>query len=261
MSPTQAIFWVPAERRQLLHDIGLVELEQVFSDPRIKPWRRIRERENCVLDAARPNGEVVRLHIKRHKRKLAGGMTPAEQEVQGIFMLERAGIATVPLVAWGRLADGRSFLISEDLTGFEPADKAIEHGLAFERILEPTADLAATLHNKRLHHRDLYLCHFFVRINESVELHLIDPGRVNRLPPWPFTRRWIIKDVAQFVYSATQNAVAANLIEQWLDRYCQQRQIRPADIATAIQRKVRHIARHDARLKRKRPERDVSLES
>ena len=47
-----------------------------------------------------------------------GMTTPAEDEARGIRALEVEGIKTVPLVGWGKRADGRSFIITEDLTGY-----------------------------------------------------------------------------------------------------------------------------------------------
>ena len=78
--------------------------------------------------------------------------------------MEIESIPTAPLVGWGRLADGRSFLISEDLAGYAPADKLVRRARRSRRLLEPTADLAAELHSAGLHHRDLYLCHFMAKV-------------------------------------------------------------------------------------------------
>jgi hypothetical protein len=178
-------------------------------------------------------------------------------------LLERAGLPTVPLVAVGELADGRSFVITEDLTGFRPADKLIAEGAAFESLLAPTADLAARLHNAGLHHRDLYLCHFFVRTDAgdgACELRLIDAARVRPLPVFLTRRRWIVKDLAQFWYSTQSLAVTDAQRGRWLARYAERRDGRFRDgLVGAIERKARAIARHDARLKISQPKRNVSL--
>jgi heptose I phosphotransferase len=246
----------------MLREIGL-DAQAIFDDPRIVVWRSIRERENCTLDADLADGRHVRWHIKRH-RPTRGAETPADEEARGIQLLESHGIPTAPLVGWGRLADGRSFIISEDLAGFRAADKLVADGaLTFDAVLGPTAELAATLHAKGLHHRDLYLCHFFARgadAAENVELRLIDAARVNKLPRW-FARRWIVKDLAQFWYSTTSLGVSDDQRARWLARYLEVRGAvsESAVFAASVARKARSIARHDERLRARQPGRNVSL--
>lgn len=239
-----------------MRDLGLTELDSVFKDPRISIWRSIRERENGTLDAALPDGRHVRLHVKRY-RPAGLYLTPAEVEVHGIFRLQHANIPTVDLVAWGVLPDRRSLVLTEDLAGFKAADHLLAGGASFDELLAPTADLAAKLHDARLHHRDLYLCHFFAKRGEAgFELRLIDAGRVRRLPPWPLRQRWIVKDLAQFWYSSTLLPVSDEQRLKWLDRYGQQRKLSsPRALLGAIGRKAQWIARHDRKLQQTQPDR------
>ncbi len=251
-------FQVASGYQPLMREIGL-DAQAVFEHPQIKVWRSIAERENCTLDAER-DGREIRLHIKRY-RAVRGKRTPAEEEVAGIGLLVERGIATVPLVGWGRLADGRSFVISEDLKGFEAADKLIERGVAFEKLLELTADLAAKLHEAGLHHRDLYLCHFFAKVgDEEVELRLIDAARVRVLPRW-LSRRWVVKDLAQFTYSARQVKVPEEQLANWRMRYTSQRKLEEASgsLFASVDRKTNAIARHDLKLNQSQPARNVSI--
>jgi heptose I phosphotransferase len=183
--------------------------------------------------------------------------------VRGIELLQRAGIPTVPLVGWGTLADGRSFVVSLDLNGFRDAEKLVQGGLPFAEVLEPTADLAAKLHSASLHHRDLYLCHFFAKIadGKAPELALIDAARVKALPNW-FAKRWVVKDLAQFWYSTTKLSVTDSQRDAWLTRYAQQRKLSDPDQASlrrAIVQKSAWIARHDRSLNAKQPTRNVSV--
>src|SRR5687768_17634199 len=194
-------FHVSPTYQPVLRELGS-DAEAIFTDPRIVVWRSIRERENCTLDAELVDGRRVRWHVKRHQA-VRGRTTPAAEEARGIQLLQSHQIPTVPLVGWGNLADRRSFVIAEDLAGLRAADKLIaEGGATFESLLEPTAGLAAVLHSAGLHHRDLYLCHFFARVGDGggVDLRLIDAARVRPLPRF-LPRRWIIKDLAQFWYS------------------------------------------------------------
>jgi len=248
-------FQVAPTYQPLMRMLGL-DAETVFSHPDIKVWRKLPDRENCKLDADLPDGRHVRLHIKRF-----GAADAAQPEVEGHRHLEQAQIPNAPLVGWGTARDLGSFVIFDDLTGYIPADKLIEQGADFESLfLGPTAELAAKLHKVGLHHRDLYLCHFMARVVDgSADLKLIDTARVKRLPTW-FARRWIVKDLAQFWYSTLRLNVTQIQRTQWLAEYLHHRGLaEDAGLTKAIERKVRSIAWHDARLHQKRPERDVSI--
>jgi heptose I phosphotransferase len=255
-------FHVSPSYQPTVREVGL-DAEAVFTDPRIVAWRSIRERENCTLDADLVDGRHVHWHIKRHQ-PVRGGVTPAEEEARGIQMLIDNGIPTVPLVGWGILADGRSFVIAEDLAGFRAADKLVADGATdFESLLEPTANMAALLHGKGLHHRDLYLCHFFARVTGGggVDLRLIDAARVKALPRW-LGRRWVVKDLAQFWYSTLALAVTDGQRERWLAEYARGRGLPESDVrrlASAVARKAGWIARHDRRLRLRQPGRNVSI--
>jgi hypothetical protein len=242
----------------LLRQIGL-DAEAVFDHPSIACWRKLPDRENCTLDADLPDGRHVRWHVKRYVAA-RGDRTPADGDVAGHRLLESASIPTAPLVAHGNLQDGRSFVIFDDLAGYTPADKLIERGAPFDMMIEPAADLAAKLHAAGLHHRDLYLCHFMAKMDgAAVDLKLIDTTRVRRLPRW-FCRRWLVKDLAQFWYSTLNLPITDAQRSAWLEKYASAGQLSDtASLRRAIERKARSIARHDRRLHRDRPERDVSI--
>jgi len=260
MQTPRSFFGVPKQSQPLLRELGLTELGQIFADPRIVPWRSIEDRDNCTLDAVLSDGRPVRLHVKRYKR-VWSAKPPGEVEADAFYRLQRAGIPTANLVAWGKLEDGRSFIMSDDLAGYRPADKLIESGTPFNCLLEPTADLAAKLHDAGLHHRDLYLCHFLANLDaRPVDVRLIDAARVAELPGWPFRQRWIVKDLAQFWYSAVRLNVPETQLDQWLNRYAQQRSLGSTTrLRRAIERKVQWIARHDAKLNQRQPNRNISL--
>ncbi len=261
-------FRVAAEYQPLMRILGL-DGEAIFNDPRIVPWRRLPDRENCTLDADLGDAwrtPHVRLHIKRYA-PVRGISTATDDEVKGHGALSIEGIPTAALVGWGKRSDGRSFTIFEDLAAFAPADKLIEAGTPFDRLLEATADLAAKLHGRGLHHRDLYLCHFMVKVPiadvGAPDLRLIDVARVGRLGG-VFTRgRWIVKDLAQFWYSTLSLPITDAQRDQWLARYCAGRNlVAPGQIAAIRRRilsKVARIARHDANLRAKQPLRNISI--
>ena len=234
--------------------------ESIFCDPRIVVWRSITERQNCTLDIEFGDGKTRRLHIKRYF-PARGFLTPADEESRGIRALEIEQIPTAPLVAYGKLMDRRSFIITEDLQGFRPADKLIADGFDFEKLLNSTANLAAKLHNKGLHHRDLYLCHFFINPQTNPpDLRLIDAARVKRLPGFITRRRWIVKDLAQFWYSTLALPISDDQRRRWLARYAAQRGLdSPQRLRNSIVRKANWIGRHDAKLRKSEPRRNISI--
>jgi hypothetical protein len=235
-------------------ELGIDE-DGVFSHELIVPWRQLSDRENCTLEH-----KSHRWHIKRYPATRS--TTPAERELWGHRALVDARIASAELVAWGVLRDRRSFVIFDDLRDFAAADKLVAAGLPFDAILGPTADLAAALHAANLHHRDLYLCHFFAKAQSgAVEVRIIDAARVRKLPA--FTRsRWITKDLAQFWYSTLALPVTNEQRDAWLRRYASRRPVADVEsVRRAISRKVQSIARHDTRLNRRQPRRNISIPS
>jgi lipopolysaccharide kinase (Kdo/WaaP) family protein len=250
---------IAAEFQELFHQIGFTPA-MVLENPDIRSWRKLPDRENCIWDLRRPDGRIFRIHVKRYPPSRSRS-TPAEIEALGYRLLESQEIPSARLIAWGRLANRRSFVLVADLTGYSAADKLIQGGQAFEKLLIPTADLAAKLHLAGLHHRDLYLCHFFARVDAaSTDIRLIDVGRVRRLPGFLTRRRWIVKDLAQFWYSTQSLPITDAQRNRWLDRYIAQTRIaRPDALRQSVKRKAAGIAAHDANLRRKQPGRNISI--
>jgi hypothetical protein len=244
--------------RQIFRQIGF-NAEMIFTEPAIKPWRRLKDRENCTWEIPASPG-VIRLHVKRFPA--LGTSAPARDEAEGYRLLHDRGIPAASVATWGSLNDGRSFIATEDLSEFTPADKLIESGLSFERLLIPTADLTAKLHNAGLHHRDLYLCHFLAHCekNPSADLCLIDAARVRPLPGLLTRRRWIVKDLAQFWYSTIQLPITDSERDQWLERYCSETEMGKVEpLKKSIQRKSAAIGVHDEKLRRRQPHRNISI--
>ncbi|MEM6312675.1 MAG: lipopolysaccharide kinase InaA family protein [Planctomycetota bacterium] len=245
--PETGLHFTDPAWRTTLAALGLRDIDDFFTHDAVVAWRSIRERENCVLETA-----LGKLHVKRMYKP--GGAADAIAEVAGIEHLTRLGIPTTPLIAHASDEAGRGLIVTEDLAGFVQLDQLLADGRAqWEQLAAPTARLAAKLHT-RLHHRDLYLCHFLGRFDADglLELRLIDPARVKPLPNW-FAKRWIVKDLAQFRYGSVEAGVSPGALDAWLRHYG-----RP-DLRAAVVRKFNRIARHDASLQRKQPERRVSI--
>jgi hypothetical protein len=242
--------------RNLFNEIGFTP-EQIFTNPQIKPWRKLSDRENCTWDIA-AQGHTLRLHVKRFPKLR---QSPAKIEAEGYHLLQKHEIPAPEVAAWGTLPDGRSFIAMPNLTGYTPADKLIQSGILFDRLLLPTARLAAQLHNANLHHRDLYLCHFMAREQRSaVDLKLIDAARVRKLPGQLTRRRWVIKDLSQFWYSTTQLPITDDQRIAWLHEYAHVAKIPSFDrLRSSIIRKSNAIAAHDQRIRSREPGRNISI--
>src|SRR4051812_733310 len=108
-------FQVAPAYQPLMREVGL-DAAAVYTHPDIKVWRSIAERENCTLDAVLAGGRSLRPNIKRYP-PARGYTPPADDEAQGIRALDVEKIPTMKLVGWGKRIDGRSFIITEDLSG------------------------------------------------------------------------------------------------------------------------------------------------
>jgi hypothetical protein len=256
MPTPRSQFHVAPQWQPVFREIG-IDGDAIFTHPGIKPWRSLRDRENCTLDATLESGRRVRLHIKR----FPAAHDTSGKELAGQQTLIAAQIPTLDVVAYGKLEDGRGFIISDDLSGYEASDKLIKCPADFDRLLISTADLAAKLHRSGLHHRDLYLCHFFAKVTaDDVDVKLIDTARVKRLPGVLTRRRWIVKDLAQFWYSTLALPIDAKQRDAWLARYAASSGIELTPrLQSAILRKTKWIARHDRKLVKDQPNRNISI--
>lgn len=148
--------------------------------------------------------------------------SPGMQELRHLQWAESQGIPVPRAVAAGEWVGPRGrlsgFLAVEELDGMLALHEAIP--LAAER-LEPSAfrrwkagliaemaRLSRLLHDRRHFHKDLYLCHFYIREADIVSEPPSWPGRVvmidfHRLGHHPWLGSWYrIKDLAQLLYSS-----------------------------------------------------------
>jgi len=142
----------------------------------------------------------------------------ADNEWRAIERLHRLGVDTMSLVGYGRRglspAARQSFVITEEITdatsledltqdwATHPPDPQLKR-----RLIDKVAEIARTLHDHGLNHRDLYICHFLLdeatmaaRTAAEMKLYLIDLHRVQMRRKTP--RRWRVKDVAAIYFSA-----------------------------------------------------------
>jgi heptose I phosphotransferase len=152
--------------------------------------------------------------------------SPALQEWEHLERARALGLP-VPVAAaageyigpWGRL---QSFLAVEELTGMVPLHEAIPAAAdrlppsTFQRwkrsLIAEMVRITQTLHQRRLFHKDLYLCHFYVSQEDTERVplwqgrvQLIDLHRLGHHPwLWPW---WQAKDLAQLLYSSEVRGV------------------------------------------------------
>lgn len=155
--------------------------------------------------------------------------SPGLQEWQHLEWAKAQGFAVPRPLAAGQFVGPRGklqgFLAVEELTGKLPLHEAVP--LALERL--PPADflrwkrgltaelarIARELHRRRVFHKDLYFCHFY--IDETLTRHIPDSWLnravmidLHRLGRHRFTAAWWqVKDLAQFLYSSDVPGVTA----------------------------------------------------
>ncbi len=177
-----------------------------------------------------PAKRPLTVYLKRHFRlpwpaRLAALLDPAGRHSPGAAEwahLERArslGVPVPEVVATGERigpwASLQSYLMVAELTGYEELNLALPRlaaelePVAFSalkrRLIAEMVRITAALHQARVFHKDLYLCHFYLdlqRLREdpaSLQLALIDLHRLGEHRLWP--NRWRWKDLGQLLYS------------------------------------------------------------
>jgi len=143
----------------------------------------------------------------------------AENEWRAIQRLDQLGINTTPLLGYGKRGKNpvqiQSFVITEELphsVSLEDfcrdwPDSPPDHALKRALIIK-VAEIARTLHEHGMNHRDLYICHLMLDISSGIDsldprnlkIYLIDLHRMQirrRIP-----RRSRLKDLAALCFSS-----------------------------------------------------------
>jgi hypothetical protein len=179
------------------------------------------------------DGRQLVVYLKRHYRlpRIAGllsllfpgrAWSPGLQEWEHLTWAAAQGLPVPRAVAAGEFVGpgGRlqSFLAVEELTGMLPLHEAIPLAQArldasafvkWKRLLaRELARLARLLHDRKAFHKDLYLCHFYVREDHTRSIPESWQGNVmvidlHRLARHSVTAAWWrVKDLAQLLYSS-----------------------------------------------------------
>jgi heptose I phosphotransferase len=153
-------------------------------------------------------------------------------EWRAIHRLGELGIPTTPAVAYGCRGNSpatlRSFILTEDLGEIvsledfcrdwasNPPALPIKRG-----VMRAVADIARTIHDHGLNHRDFYICHFCLDgvslTHGEIHLHLIDLHRMQVRSQTPETAR--MKDMAALYFSALDIGLTRRDCLRFLHQY------------------------------------------
>ncbi len=180
-------------------------------------------------------------------------------EWERMIELAEAGFQTMIPVAYGETNKG-SLTVTEEIydsvrvEDYIPslAGRGDDATLEKRDIIVRVAKLAARFHEMGFNHQDFYLGHIFIR-PATGELFLVDLQRVQRRTP--ALERWIVKDLAQFVFSAISidNFSASDLV-RFGHAYLDKDKFSVADkkLIKKIMAKAERISRHTVKLLKRR---------
>jgi heptose I phosphotransferase len=150
--------------------------------------------------------------IFKNLTQLRWPIVSAKNELQAMTRLHAAGVATPKIIGYGKQginpARLQSFILMEELTPIisleELCAKWIKNPPAFTfkiALIKKVAEIARTLHQNGINHRDFYICHFLLDTDykNKFTIYLIDLHRAQVRNSVP--QRWIIKDLASLYFS------------------------------------------------------------
>jgi hypothetical protein len=175
------------------------------------------------------------VEILKNIAQLRAPVVGARNEWKAIKRLGELGVDTMTLVGYGRRgfipSTMQSFVITEEITDATPLSDVTRDwcdrgpDVPLKRVLiDKIADIARTLHDNGVNHRDLYICHFLLdeetrgaRTAEDIRLYLIDLHRVQIRRKTPY--RWRVKDVAAIYFSAMDIGLTRRDLLRFVRRY------------------------------------------
>lgn len=168
----------------------------------------------------------------------------ARNEWRAIGRLQELGIGTMTAVAYGEEgfnpAARKSFIVTEALQDTISLEDFClrwqQHApdpVLKRRMITQLAQISRTLHGNGICHRDYYLCHFLLHLENGLprgdlRMSLIDLHRA--LIRRNLGRRWIVKDLAGLYYSALHIGLTNNDLLRFIRCYEQH------DLRTALTR-------------------------
>ncbi|VAX42745.1 hypothetical protein MNBD_PLANCTO02-301 [hydrothermal vent metagenome] len=187
----------------------------------------------------------------------------AKTEWDALLRFHAEGIPTMMPVLFGQ-SKRYSLLVTEaledclklsDWMNNSLSDRSQNCSPQTEQLIKQTATIARTMHQAGMHHQDFYLGHLLMKQEPQPQeaqpqktaqstlpdIHVIDLGRACYRPR--LATRWIVKDLAQLDYSASQFTKEERILfmESYLNRPLNSRD---NALIHRIQRKSAAIARH-----------------
>ncbi len=249
------------------------------------PWRVVSGLEGRIYREA-PGRVTMRFSLngrhyflKRHNgvgwREIAKNLLQARlpvidagNEWRALQRLQALGIPSMQVAAYGvrglNPAQRESFIITDALDNTQSLETVCAAWVrqppevAFKRqLIEAVAGISRVMHQNGVCHRDYYLCHFLLhlddqgRINtaQSPVLSLIDLHRALIKPA--LGSRWVEKDIAGLYYSAMRIGLTRRDLLRFVRMYTNKPLRRSlsgqARFWQAVQKKAHAIARRDDR--------------
>lgn len=257
------MFWIAHKYRTILAAAAADSYDAVL---KLRPQDHFVEKQGRSTGRYAISGRDGRLsvYLKKYFRlpwwqRLFGSAKrfPGPLELANLQRVAALGIAVPePVVAGAERGSAcKSLLALRELEGFVSLHQFIPARLtgpdtpeqrAMRRVLtERLADVARRLHAADLYHRDLYLCHFFIRETpgaaDGFDLVLIDFTRLiqSRLA------RWRVKDLAQFLFSSDLPGITRTDRLRFFKQY-----LRVGKLDSSARRLLRRIQRKAARYQR-----------
>ena len=263
--------WADADYLPWLRRCGLAAFNAVMEDTTGRVVRRLKDRENVILELPHPHHGTARAYLKRHhssdplgwmwaKLRRGSFVSPGRREASNIPRLERAGVRTMRLIAAGERFrqpwSVDSFVLTEEVPGAVQLDHFLRRRFTdlkeksqrteLRQLVAAVAEVTRRFHEAGYNHRDLYCCHFLIREPKPARfaVHMIDLQRVQHRRRW--RTRWLVKDLSQLNYSAPREIVSRTDRLRFFLRW------RGVDrLARADKRLVRRILSKTARIARR----------
>jgi hypothetical protein len=234
--------------------LGWIEAEDAVRERRGTPVRATPTRTTFRMQVPAQRGETTIVYRKVHApSRLPWRFRRSAARVEWERLHELAALGfRVPAPVLLAESGAGSVLVTHEVTGALPLDQWLATHLPgpgdpaahvpVARIVAAVAGLVARLHAAGFFHRDLYLCHLFLR-TPAEEPTLIDLQRVRhgRRP----RERWFVKDLAALA-SSTPPGVGAGRRLRFLRTYLERRGLAREWKAWArkVLAKARRIAAH-----------------
>ena len=228
--------------------IGPEDIRERLAKAGIRTVADVMSHSECIRDLPTRSNHVLvadglHIHVKRTKK----GRRPREAHAIEIARAARVPTAVVAF----RGSDPRHGAVTGtlDLAPARPFDELLLEGALgrwqIRRTFEVLADAVATLHDAKRNHRDLYLCHVFVRFEgRKPKIALIDLERLRKHRRLLGPR--VVKDLAAVVASIPEGSVPGQQAARFLLRYMVRRDIPRRGIYPGLMRRVRARPRASA---------------